>query len=83
MEKQLFIAIRSEDGKWLVQETKFAREAGDRLVINNKPYIVVTTGSEEECSLTMQESIRQNNKLWKAGLKPVYNDAGRQEREAL
>lgn len=83
LNEKAFVALRADDGKWLVEQTRFKRVFGDVMLVDNKRYVVIAFGTEHDCREVMKESIKINNTAWAAGKRPVYPTNGIQERESL
>lgn len=83
MSNSNFIAIRSNDGAWKVIPTKFDRQVGDAIVVDNKKFVVVTSGDFYTCKSTMDFSVIKNIQHRKNGKIPVYPEGKFSERNLI
>lgn len=52
-----FVALRSNEGKWMLFETKFDRQVGDAMVFDDIKYVVIVEGDKELCEAAIRTGI--------------------------
>ena len=77
------IAIRSESGTWRVITTSFDRQPGDVVMVEKTKFVVMATGTLEQCRNVMKFNIIRNREHIKSGGTITMKSTGMKPRDEI